>query len=246
MRMPARATILALISLSIPALAAEPAVDPLAASIRKTLTSRFPEVPVLDVRATPMPGIYEVYNGDNIAYTDSKGDYLLLGSLLDTRTKANLTAESMDARQSIDFSSLPLDKAIVIVKGNGLRKLAVFTDPDCPFCRKVEAELARLNDVTLYMFLYPVEELHPGATQKAKQLWCAPDKAKAWLAWMSVESRLPDNDGKCAGGVVDPLQALGMKLQVSSTPTLFTENGRRISGVASADQMEKLLSSTKP
>jgi thiol:disulfide interchange protein DsbC len=210
------------------------------AAIRTALTTRIPDVPVKDVRATGMPGIYEVYSGDSIAYTNANGDYLLVGSLIETRTGANLTAQSMDARTGIDFSTLPLDKAITIVKGNGKRTLALFTDPDCPFCRQLEEQLVNVTDVTIHVFLYPLTNLHPDAAKKAEAIWCASDRAGAWREWMSAAQKLPAP--KACSTPLEDIQKLGDTLAVSATPTLFTAKGRRISGLPPADVLEKVLS----
>jgi thiol:disulfide interchange protein DsbC len=214
-------------------------------AIRSALTKRFPEVPVRDIRESPLPGIYEVLGGDNIAYSTANGDYLFLGPLIDTRTGTNLTDESMGARTAIDFSKLPLEKAITIVKGNGSRRLAVFTDPDCPFCRQLEPELEKLADVTLYMFLYPLTNLHPDAGRKAEVIWCAADRTQAWREWMSEAQKLPPAK-TCGATPVVELEKLGRGLGVDSTPTLFTGDGRRIAGVLQAEQIERLLAAGPP
>lgn len=215
------------------------------AAIRAALTRRFPEVPVRDIRESPLPGIYEVLGGDNIAYSTTNGDYLFLGPLIDTRTGINLTDESMGSRTAIDFSKLPLEKAITIVKGNGSRRLAVFTDPDCPFCRQLEPELEHLEDVTLYMFLYPLTNLHPDAARKAEIIWCAADRSQAWREWMSEAQKLPTAKS-CGPTPVAELERLGRSLGVDSTPTMFTGDGRRIPGVLQAAQIERLLAAGPP
>jgi thiol:disulfide interchange protein DsbC len=218
--------------------------DPAFATIRAALEKRFPEVMVMDVKATPMAGLYEVYSGENIAYTDAKGDFLIIGSLLDTRTKQNLTADSMDERNAIDFGSLPFARAIKIVKGSGQRQLAVFSDPECPYCLKLEGELKKVTDVTIYTFLYPLEDLHPGASAKALAIWCAPDPAQVWSSWMS-EQRVSPPLRTCEGSPIEELQDLGKKLGIESTPTLFAADGRRVSGTTTAEHIEELLNAAK-
>src|SRR5215510_3374323 len=137
------------------------------AKIRQTLETRFPDIKVVDVRQSAMPGLYEVFSGDSLAYTDATGEYLILGQLMETSSKRNLTTLRLDERMSIDVAKLPLEKAIKTVKGSGKRRLAVFSDPDCPFCQQLEKELASVTDVTIYTFLYPLAEVHPDAPKKA-------------------------------------------------------------------------------
>jgi thiol:disulfide interchange protein DsbC len=133
----------------------------------------------------------------------------------------------------------PLTNAIKTVKGKGERKLVLFSDVDCPYCRKFEAELAKLDNLTVYTFLYPIESLHPKAVQTSKQIWCAPDRNKAWDEYINKGS-VPANDGKC-DNYVDETIALGNKLNVSGTPTIFFANGVRVPGMVPAAQLDRLL-----
>jgi thiol:disulfide interchange protein DsbC len=212
-----------------------------AATVRQTLESRFPDIAVLDVQSAPMPGLFEIFTGDGIAYSNATGDFLLLGSLMDTRTRRNLTAESLDAHNSIDFASLPVTQAIKVVKGNGQRRLAIFADPDCPYCQKLEQELASITDVTIYTYLYPLANLHPDAPAKAHAIWCAKDRSEAWTHWM-LERRVAEPEAGCSADPIKDLQALGAKLRINSTPTLFLASGKRISGMLPAAQLEQALS----
>jgi len=216
------------------------------AVIKSTLQSRFPNVTILEVNPTPMPHLYEIYTGDGIAYSDEKGEYLLSGSLTSTSTKRNLTSESLDAHYPIDFKTLPLDHAIKIVKGSGRRQLAVFSDPDCPYCQRLEKELSSLSDVTIYLFLYPLTGVHPQAADKARLIWCAPDRGKAWTQWM-LDRKAPEGGGAaCTDTPVEANEKLGEQLRINSTPVLFTANGHRISGVRQAAQLEELLNQATP
>ena len=151
---------------------------------------------------------------------------LFRSRLVDPKTKKDLTSTRLEALRQVDFNSLPMDQAIKVVKGNGERKVAVFSDPDCPFCRKLEKEgLATITDVTVYTFLFPLEGLHPKAADKAKVIWCSPDRVKAWNDWI-LNGQLPKGSAECT----TPLEknaALGRKLGISSTPTLIFENGKR-------------------
>jgi thiol:disulfide interchange protein DsbC len=139
----------------------------------------------------------------------------------------------------VKWDSLPLGNALKTVKGNGARKLVVFSDVDCPYCRKFEAELTKVDNITVYTFLYPIEGLHPKAVQASKQIWCAPDRNKAWDDYITRGS-VPNNAGTCANPV-DATIALGNKLKVSGTPTLIFANGQRVPGMVPAAQLEKLL-----
>lgn len=210
------------------------------AALRKTLTERSPTLKIEKIHATPIPGVFEVVTQEKqVFYTDARGDYVLTGNLIETATRNNLTRERIEGLNVVDFASLPFKKAIPIVKGKGSRKLAVFSDPDCPYCKQLEKELALLDDVTIYVFLYPIASLHPEATKRAKAIWCAPDRAKSWSAHM-LDGRQPSGDGKC-DNPVDELVALGDRLGVNATPTMIFANGKRVSGSQSAGQIEALL-----
>jgi thiol:disulfide interchange protein DsbC len=147
------------------------------AAIRKNLADRYPQMPAIDeVLRTPMPGLFEVrINGTDIFYTDAEASFIVRGDLIDTRTKRNLTEERVDKLTAIDFSDLPLADAITIVRGNGQRRVAVFEDPRCGYCKQFERNLANINNVTIYMFLYPI--LGEESVTMSRNIWCARDKA---------------------------------------------------------------------
>jgi thiol:disulfide interchange protein DsbC len=208
-------------------------------SLQDTLQKRYPDVKLEGVQTTPIPGVYEVFAGGRVVYTDSTGDYMILGKLVDTRTRHDLSAEHLDAHNSIDFDKLPFDRAIKFVKGNGHRRLAVFADPDCPYCQQLEKELASVTDVTVYVFLYPLENVHPNATAHAHAIWCSPDRAAAWTGWM-IDHKAPTGS-TCEGDPVNELQTLGTSLRVSSTPTLFFESGRRVGGLVDTNTLQQIL-----
>lgn len=211
-------------------------------SIKHTLETRFPGIAIIDVKPSPLPGLYEVFTGDAIVYADSTGDRMLVGSLMDTANQRDLTAERINERNSIDFESLPFEQAIKVVKGNGERRLAVFADPDCPFCRRLEAELEALTDVTVYTFLFPIEELHAGAVERSRAIWCSPDRGRAWSQWL-LEKKASEGPASCAADPVEQLQALGRKLHITGTPTMFVASGRRVAGALSAAELNDLLGS---
>lgn len=207
--------------------------------IRKALTERFPAAQISSVKATPYSGLFEVYMDGQLVYMDARGQYVFAGDVIELKTRTNLTQARLNKLQAVNWNVFPLNNAIKTVKGNGERKLVVFSDVDCPYCRKFDAELAKIDNITVYTFLYPVEGLHPKAVQMSKQIWCAPDRNKAWDDYLGNRA-VPANDGKCANPV-DETIALGNKLNVSGTPTIFFANGVRVPGMVPAAQLERLL-----
>lgn len=209
------------------------------AVVRKALTERFPGAQISSVKKTPYSGLFEVYLDNQLVYMDAKGQYVFAGDVIDLKTRRNLTQDRLAKLQAVDWKVFPLNNAIKSVKGKGERKLVVFSDVDCPFCRKFEAELAKVDNITVYTFLYPIEGLHPKAVQTSRQIWCASDRNKAWDDYITKGS-VPGNDGKCANPV-DATVALGNKLGVGGTPTIFFANGVRVPGMVPAAQLERLL-----
>ncbi len=213
-----------------------------AATIRKVIESRYPGTHVADVQPSAIPGVYEVFTGDQIVYSDASADHVLMGPMVDTRTRHNLTEERLNDRGRIDFGTLPFNRAIKVVKGNGSHAFAVFSDPDCPYCQRLEKALEAVTDTTEYVFLFPIGSLHPQAPAKAIAIWCAKDRAHAWQQWMH-EKKLPPA-GTCHDDPVKELAALGEKLNINSTPTIFFADGRRVAGAISTQEIENLLAET--
>lgn len=209
------------------------------AAIKQRVQAGFPGAEIQSITKTPYAGLYEIVMGERVFYSDEKGDYFFIGGLFDTKTQRNLTEERVQKLTAVKFDSLPLDSAIKIVKGNGKRKLAVFTDPDCPYCKKFEQDMLKVTDVTIYVLLYPIAELHPDAANKSKAIWCASDRVKAWNDWMQ-KGTLPKNKGTCDTPVAK-LGEVGKKLRVFGTPTLIFADGRRVPGAIPATEIEKLL-----
>ncbi len=207
--------------------------------IRKALTQQFPGATISSVQKTPYSGLFEVYLDGQLIYVDAKAQYVFAGDVIDLKNRSNLTQARLNQLQAVKWETFPLNNALKTVKGNGARKLVLFSDVDCPYCRKFEAELAKVDNITVYTFLFPIEGLHPQAPQVSKQIWCAPDRNKAWDNYISSKS-VPKNDGKCANPV-DANIALANTLRVSGTPTLFFANGQRVPGMVPAAQLEKLL-----
>lgn len=215
------------------------------AEIRQAVLSLAPGAKVASIAKTALPGIMEVTldgpRGPMVVYADEKGEYLLAGNLLDVKGRRNLTDERMAKLTEVKWESLPLDNAIKVVRGDGKRKLAVFSDPDCPFCKKAEQEFAKLDNVTIYVFAYPLA-MHPDAGRKSKLVWCSKDRSKAWLDLM-LRNKLPEGKGDCDNPLDENL-ALGAKLRIDGTPALLFPNGRKESGYRPADKLEGLLNQT--
>ena len=213
------------------------------ALIRKNLAERLPKLPQIDeVSKTPMNGLYEVrINGSDIVYTDAEGNFLLQGHLIDTRAKSNLTEQRIEKLSAIDFDALPLKDAFIQVRGNGKRKMAVFEDPNCGFCKRFEADLQKVNDVTVHTFLIPI--LSPDSAEKSKNIWCAKDKTKAWLDWMVREQ--PAAKASCDTAALERNLAFSRKYKITGTPTIFFADGSRVPGAIGAQQIEKMLTAGK-
>lgn len=209
------------------------------AAIRKAFAERYPNAAVQSVTATAIPGIYEVFAGGQILYADEQGEHLLIGTLVETRSRTNLTQQRLEALKTVKFDSLPFDQAITIVKGKGERRIAVFSDPDCPFCRQLEKELAGIDNLTIHLFLLPLRELHPQAVEIAGNVWCADDRAGAWLGYM-LEGKKPEAGRNCATPI-DAIAALAAELGINGTPAIILSNGRRLEGAIPAVRLESLL-----
>ena len=209
------------------------------ASVRKAFAAKFPKADVHSVTKLPYLGLYEIVVDGEILYADDNFDYLIDGNIISVKSMSNLTEQKKRKLSAIPFSELPLELAIKKVKGNGERKMAVFSDPDCPFCKRVEGDLAKLDNVTIYMFLYPIESLHPNAPEIAKRIWCSPDRAKAWDDYLS-RGITPSADASCQNPV-DKIVDYGRKKGINGTPTLVFESGARVPGAISAAQIESYL-----
>lgn len=211
------------------------------ASVKKAIESAYPKFKVDSVTKTGYAGLYEVFMGGQIIYTDEKTSFLIAeGRLVDVRTKKDITGDRLEELTKVDFSSLPLDQAIKVVKGNGSRKLVVFSDVDCPYCKRLEQnELSNITDVTIYTFLYPIAALHPDAASKSKAIWCASNRVKAWQDWI-FNNQLPKSTGNCDV----PLERVGelaRQIGVTSTPTMFFVDGKRMLGAQPYKEIERAL-----
>ena len=207
------------------------------------LRAQYPATQISDVHATGLAGIYEVDMGKNIGYTNSEGRFFLFGHIFDMTTQQDLTQQRIDALNVVDFAQLPLKDAIKTVHGKGERVVAIFSDPDCPYCRKLEQELPKLNNVTIYTFLMPLDGLHPEASKKAQAVWCSANKSQALEGYMLHDKAL-DLSKSCDNPIERNVQ-LGQKLGINGTPTLLSADGRVLPGMATADQLEKFISAVK-
>ncbi|MEP7207827.1 MAG: DsbC family protein [Casimicrobiaceae bacterium] len=210
-----------------------------AGAIKKLLEQKFPGATIGGVAKSGAPGLFEVQFDDQIVYTDAKVSYVFVGALYDADSKRNLTEERLRKLNRIAWSELPLELAMKKVKGTGARKLAVFSDADCPFCDRLEKELKNIDNVTIYTFVYPIDQLHPDAARKTRIIWCAPDRQAAWDAWFASK-KLPDNAGECETPLEKTL-ALGQKLRINATPTLVFADGSIIPGALPAPRLETEL-----
>ena len=212
------------------------------ASIRKSLTERLPNLPKIDeISKTPMSGLYEVRMGSDIMYSDAEGSFLIQGNLIDVKQRRNLTEERVEKLSAIAFDQLPLKNAFTQVRGNGKRKLVVFADPNCGYCKRFEKDLQKLDNVTIYHLLYPI--LGDDSKVKSKNIWCAKDKAKVWNDWMV--NGMPPAAANCDSAALEATIEFGKKQRITGTPTLFFADGTRVPGAVPLAQIEKLLADIK-
>ena len=211
------------------------------AAIRKMLAEHVPNMPKIDeVRPSQIPGLYEVrYGGTEIIYTDAKGEFLVQGSLIETKTMTNLTEARIDKLTAVDFASLPVKDAMVFRQGSGARRMAVFVDPNCGYCKRFERDLVNLKDVTIYTFVMPI--LGPDSTVKARDIWCSKDAPKVWRSWMLDSVTPPRSMGACDTAALERNVEFGRKYRINGTPALFFEDGTRKPGALPGAEVEKLL-----
>lgn len=225
------ATLLALFSLS--ALANE-------AVIRKSFAERMPNAPKIDdVRPSPMPGLWEIRIGNEIRYTDPTGTFLLEGELMDIKSRKNLTEERISQLNRIDFASLPFKDAVMWKSGTGKRRIAVFADPNCGYCKRFEAALQEMKDVTVYTFLIPI--LGGDSSEKTRSIWCAKDRTATWQGWMLKGEQPPKVAGACDETAIERNIAMSRKIHVNGTPAIVLEDGNRIPGAVGAVELERRL-----
>ena len=212
------------------------------AALRKALAERLPALSKIDeVSKTPMPGLYELRVGKRVYYTDAEGGFLIEGDLIDLKAKRNLTEERLAKLTAIDFDTLPLKDAVVWKTGNGKRKIAVFSDPNCGYCKRFEKELGNVKDLTVYTFLIPI--LGGDSPEKVAAIWCAKDRTAAYRDWMVDGLPPPKLLGACSTPTERNLE-LRRKHEVNGTPAIVFEDGTRIPGMLTAPQLEKQLAAS--
>jgi thiol:disulfide interchange protein DsbC len=209
------------------------------AAIRKNISERIPQFPKIDeVTKTAIPGLYEFRIGSEVYYSDEQGNYVISGQIVDTRTRVNLTEERINKLTAVDFKALPLKDAMVWKQGTGERKLVVFADPNCGYCKKFERDLQSVKDVTVYTFLYPI--LGGDSPEKSKAIWCAKDSTKTWRDWMIKGTPIPES-ANCDTSALERNHALGQRFRINGTPGLVFEDGRKQAGAMNTEQIEKQL-----
>lgn len=209
------------------------------ATLRRNLAKNLPQLPRIDeITKTPLPGIYEIrVNESEIYYTDAEGNYLIQGNIIDVRQHRNLTEERIEKLTAIDFKDLPLRDSFTMVRGDGKRKMAIFVDPNCGYCKRFERDLVKVDNVTIHTFLYPI--LSPDSAEKSKNIWCAKDRSKSWQDWM-LNDQVPAA-ARCDTAALERNLALGRKHKITGTPTLIFADGARVPGAINAQQVEKYL-----
>lgn len=204
-------------------------------AVKKTFRERFGNMPVTEVRYAPF-GLFEVQLGDSLVYTDAGVNYVLDGHLIDARTRQDLTEQRRELLSRIDFNTLPLELAFKEVRGDGSRKIALFEDPNCGYCKQLRRTLGTVDNLTIYTFLLPI--LSEDSARKVRNTWCADDRVATWEAWMLSGKTPPD---KSCDAPVDQWRRLAQKLGVQGTPAIFFADGTRVPGAISKAEIEKRL-----
>jgi thiol:disulfide interchange protein DsbC len=216
------------------------------ATIRRNLPARLPDLPAIDsVARTPMPGLWEVRMGTEVIYSDDQASFVLEGALIDARQRVNLTAQREAALKAFDFAALPLSDAVTWKRGNGSRKLVVFADPNCGFCRQFERQLNDVTDITVHTFLIPI--LGDDSVVKARAIWCTPAarRGSVWRSWM-VDGVAPVASRQCDTSALERNLALQQRHGISGTPSLVFADGERIAGVPAPAVLERKFASLAP
>lgn len=205
------------------------------------LKAKYPNTQFREINPTPIPNVFEVVMGQNVAYVDRSGRYFFFGRLFDMQQQQDLTEPKVAKANAVDVNGLPLRDAMKLVKGNGKRTIYIFSDPDCPFCKQLEKNLSDVTDVTIYTFLFPIASLHPDARRKAISVWCSPNPAQAWDGLMTRGAEPPKVD---CPNPIDRNVALAERLGINGTPTLISGDGRKLPGAAPAARIESWLNQT--
>jgi thiol:disulfide interchange protein DsbC len=211
------------------------------AAIRANLPARLPNLPKIDeITLSPMPGLWEVRLGSQVIYSDAQGSFVIEGEMIDTGKHRNITRERIDRLTAFDFAKLPLRDAVVWKQGTGARKLVVFADPNCGYCKRLEQDLSSVRNITVYTFLIPI--LGGDSPEKSKDIWCSRDSGKVWRNWM-VNGAAPPVATNCDTAALSRNVALSQKHGIAGTPALVFENSERVPGILTAKELEKKLAS---
>ncbi len=206
------------------------------ASVKKELEARFPGLKIDRITKTNMLDLYEVVSGKEVVYTDDKATYLFSGNLIEVKTRKNITQERVEQLTAVNFKDLPFELAIKTVRGKGTRQVAMFSDPNCPYCKRMDKAVMDMDDITIYTFLYPI--LAADSAEKAKMIWCAPDKSRAYMDWM-LRGRSPAV-GKDCDAPINRMVELGRRLGMDSVPVTIMTSGQRIVG-ARVEDLQRLM-----
>lgn len=209
------------------------------AKIEKNLRANYPDVKVESITQSPFKGIYEVYMGGRMIYTNEDAQYVLVGDLLDLKNKTNITQEHEKKFHRINIADLPLDQAIKHVRGNGQRTLYLFSDPLCSYCQQLEQQMTSVEDVTVYLFLLPLRNIHPQSEEVASRIWCSAEQFEAWED-LVLHRQAPKASNSC-NNPINANIALAERLGIEGTPAYFLKNGEALFGLRTADQMNDLL-----
>ncbi|WP_455153149.1 DsbC family protein [Cupriavidus basilensis] len=208
-------------------------------AVRATLAHAFPQSQIQGIDKTPVAGLFEAAIDGQVVYVSADGRYILGGPLIDAKTQVNLTETRLAVINAIPWDRLPLHLAIKRIKGDGTRRIAIFEDPDCPYCKALEQTLSGIDDVTVYVLLYPIDELHPHAADKSKAVWCAKDRVKAWDDIMRT-GVAPPNAGTCEV-LIAKIAEFAKQHRIFGTPTMILSDGRRLVGAVPRAELENQL-----
>jgi thiol:disulfide interchange protein DsbC len=211
------------------------------AALRAAISRAYPQVEIEKIVAsTQLPGWLEIVTGDRLIYATADGTRIIVGDVVDVATKKSLTEARWTQLLTIDYASLPMNLALTSKTGKGSRELVVFADPLCPYCRELEQKLKSVDNLTVHVFMLPLESVHPGATELAKKIWCSPNRSQAWTAWMRDEVAVPGG-AACDTQGLTTIANLGKQLRVAATPTLFFKDGHRVNGLIGPQELETEL-----
>src|SRR5215213_3240798 len=213
------------------------------AAVRQAFQAKFPKMPIESVNKTPFPGMYEIVLEGQILYTDEKLTYLLSGNLLDIRSREprNLTQETT-SRIAASALAKSTDLAVKRVRGNGKRVIYTFEDPNCGYCKELQKELLKVQDLTIYTFLWPI--LSQDSMDKSKSIWCSKDRAKAWEDFM-VKGVAPTGKSDCDTTALEKNAKLAQRFGLRGTPGVYVAGGEQIGGYVPADKLEAALAAVR-